>query len=98
MQTNFLEAAMTSGWLRKLLSISCLPGHHTPETPAQCGAAEISRIGLPDFFASRIPEVSVAYHWTPAGARSSAPADSPMHRRASVAGYLKCFNMLLLRF
>src|SRR5438094_72926 len=47
MQTKRRAAAVTSGWDRKLRSMSCLPGHHTPETPAQCGAAATSRLRRP---------------------------------------------------
>ena len=46
-----------------------LPGHHIPETPAQCGAALTNRMGLPVRFASARPRSRVANHWicTPSG-------------------------------
>lgn len=40
-----------------------LPGHHMPDTPAQCGAALTNRIGLPVRLASSSPRLKVANHW-----------------------------------
>ena len=52
---------MTSGVDRKLLSASCFPGHQTPGTPPQLGAADMSRIGLPVCLASASPASNSVY-------------------------------------
>src|ERR1051325_9880921 len=65
MQTNRREAWMTGLRDRKLLSISCLPGHHVPGTPPQLGAAERKRIGRPVRFASARPSFKRVNHWMP---------------------------------
>lgn len=51
-QTKYLEAAITSGADRNLLSDCCFAGHQTPGTPPQAGAPAISRMGLFVCFAS----------------------------------------------
>src|SRR5260221_14572795 len=57
---------MTWGWDRKLLSMSCLPGHQMPDTPPQLGAAATNKIGLPVRVASARPVSQVANHGMPA--------------------------------
>src|SRR3954467_14459555 len=71
--TKLRAAATTSDWDRKLLSISCLPGHQIPETPAQCGAAETSRIGLRGRAASALPAAQEAIHWMPGDPLAGTP-------------------------
>src|SRR5262245_25483843 len=66
--------------------MSCLPGHQMPETPAQCGAAATSKIGLPVRLASARPLSQVAYQAMPAGRAAGAAADSRGKSRSGESG------------